>query len=202
MELSSYLRFLPPGIAEHNIICGHLLTLKSGLFVKMKQRFFMLFSSKSLYPDKHVSEHFLLDSQLPPWLEVNSLYEMDLRKKSREKLFHVKSMLSTACREDESKSEGQYTLEINIGQRIVTLAFDIIALRDRWRVLLELAKKNAMEVEKSGGGYIKRNVDVLLRELNSKKLEGRLQLLYEEIRPKQHEYAELMTFLRRVETEF
>jgi hypothetical protein len=92
-----------------------------------------------------------------------------LKKKSRDKLFHVKSMLGTTSQDDESKSEGQYLLEINVGQKMtVQLAFDIVALRDRWRQLLELAKKNASEVEKNGGGYIKRNVDLLLRELNSK----------------------------------
>lgn len=146
LELTSYLRFLPPGIAEHNILCGHLRILKGSLFTKLKDRFFILLSSKSLYPEKHVSEHFLMDSQLPPWLEVNCLYEIDLRKKSREKLFHVKSMLGTACLDDESKSQDQYLLEINVGQRVVQLSFDIVALRDRWKQLLELAKKNASEV--------------------------------------------------------
>jgi len=68
LELASYLRFLPAGVAEHNILCGHIGIVKGNYFPKIKQRFFMLFSSKSLYPDKHVSEHFLLDSQLPPWL--------------------------------------------------------------------------------------------------------------------------------------
>lgn len=56
-------------------------------------------------------------------------------------------MLGTTSQDDESKSEGQYLLEINVGQKMtVQLAFDIVALRDRWRQLLELAKKNASEV--------------------------------------------------------
>jgi hypothetical protein len=68
LELTSYLRYLSPDVATHNILSGHLRIVKGSYFKKIKEKFFILFSSKSLYPEKHMSEHFLLDSQLPPWL--------------------------------------------------------------------------------------------------------------------------------------
>jgi hypothetical protein len=61
------------------------------------------------------------------------MYEIDDCKKSHEKLFHVKNILSITTKDDESKNKNQYMLEINIGHQIIQLMFDIIALRDRWK---------------------------------------------------------------------
>ena len=90
-------------VVKYNVLGGELRIVKKGLFQQIKTRYFMLFSSKSLYPNLYVSEHFLTDNQLPPWLEVNCLYEIKVKDNKRTKLFHVKEIASLTGTEDESK---------------------------------------------------------------------------------------------------
>lgn len=81
------------------------------------------------------------------------------------------------------------------------MVFSIVALRDRWKELLQRAIANAAAVEKVGGGIIRRNIDLVLRELAAATLEKRLDEFYEEIRPKEYNFDQLCIFTKRVQTE-
>lgn len=90
VELINYVRFLDAAAVTHSLLSGEVHLLKrSSLFSTLRPRYLLLFSSKSLYPEKFVSESFLLNKQLPPWLEVNSLYSVDLGSLKKARLFHV-----------------------------------------------------------------------------------------------------------------
>jgi hypothetical protein len=55
IELTNYIKFMDTNTVLHNILSGNLHMVKKGLLFELKPRFLILFSSKSLYPDKYVS---------------------------------------------------------------------------------------------------------------------------------------------------
>lgn len=178
---------------QFNIMSGFHRVKTTDLFPKYKERFLVLVSSKSLYPEKHVTDVMLLETQLPPWFSMNALYQFNIKKEKKNEMFKVREILDVS----EVMHESSYNIiRVNMGKVIHTLAFDSFAMANKWRELLIVAKRNSEEIEQNGR-KIKKNIDPIVVEFKEKKLHERLNAFYESNRPVNSTVAELMEYLNK-----
>ena len=130
-------------------------------------------------------------------MDINTLYEFDLEKGKRKVMFKARDIIEVSEVSHESKFN---TIRVNTGNRIITLGFLQFAMAKKWKQLLELASRNANDVEQNGV-KIKKNIDPLLVELAEKTLYERLVKFYEDTRPVDYLIPQLIEFLSRVKFE-
>jgi hypothetical protein len=79
LGLQEYLDTLNPQIVSRRLKLGMIGKRSKGGIKYFQPRLFLIISAKSLYP-KDTDEVILSDSQLPPWMTVDTLYYYEIEK--------------------------------------------------------------------------------------------------------------------------
>jgi hypothetical protein len=76
-KFQEHFKKLSPDYLQYHVFLGQLRTKVKELFgTSMATNYYVLFSSKSLYPDEHISEDNLTSAFLPHWADIDCLYRI------------------------------------------------------------------------------------------------------------------------------
>ncbi|KAL4465713.1 hypothetical protein ABPG72_012395 [Tetrahymena utriculariae] len=151
---------------QNRILCGFLHKRSKGKVKYFMKRWFILISAKPL-SSEYFDEEILQETDLPPWMELDTLYQFKIE--SKENIGKPKKGLKMSqCIEvfdkDMSKSkEKGFTFSINMGDRLYHLMAETAVERIAWVSKLKTSIKTIKELNK-GNLKIKKNIDGILKE--------------------------------------
>ncbi|KAL4426634.1 hypothetical protein ABPG74_018712 [Tetrahymena malaccensis] len=151
---------------QNRILCGFLHKRSKGKVKYFMKRWFILISAKPLSTE-YFDEEILQETDLPPWMELDTLYQFKIE--SKENIGKPKKGLKMSqCIEvfdkDMSKSkEKGFTFSINMGDRLYHLMAETAVERISWVSKLKTSIKTIKELNK-GNLKIKKNIDGILKE--------------------------------------
>jgi len=163
-SLKSYLSDIKKEVLEKRMIMGFLYKKGQKQNTKFQKRWFILISSKSLFSNEEVDENIIKESQLPPKIELDTMYyyQYDYEGDSSGPKGSIPMSTCLDVLKDEGKiAEKENSFKINMGDRIFVIAADTELDRDKWIDAIRNSVRNVKEMKgkAQGGVIIKKNID-------------------------------------------
>ncbi|CAD8111062.1 unnamed protein product [Paramecium primaurelia] len=164
--LKEFIKNMNEQFIYQRMIYGYLGKRSKGKVKYFQKRWFILVSAKPLYSDYN-DEKILNESQLPPWLELDTITYFKQKEdgKSPKAKGDVKML---DCQEiiikNMSKSkESGYTFKLNMGDRLYHLMADTELERTKWQSALSASIRITKEINNPLKIKIKKNIDPLIQ---------------------------------------
>ncbi|CAD8118152.1 unnamed protein product [Paramecium sonneborni] len=164
--LKEFIKNMNEQFIYQRMIYGYLGKRSKGKVKYFQKRWFILVSAKPLYPDYN-DEKILHESQLPPWLELDTITYFKQKEEGKPpKAKGDVKMLD--CQEiiikNMSKSkESGYTFKLNMGDRLYHLMADSELERQKWQSALSASIRITKEINNPLKIKIKKNIDPLIK---------------------------------------
>ncbi|CAK57824.1 unnamed protein product (macronuclear) [Paramecium tetraurelia] len=164
--LKEFIKNMNEQFVYQRMIYGYLGKRSKGKVKYFQKRWFILVSAKPLYSDYN-DEKILQESQLPPWLELDTITYFKQKEEGKPpKAKGDVKMLD--CQEiiikNMSKSkESGYTFKLNMGDRLYHLMADSELERTKWQTALSASIRITKEINNPLKIKIKKNIDPLIQ---------------------------------------
>ncbi|CAD8207552.1 unnamed protein product [Paramecium octaurelia] len=182
--LKEFIKNMNEQFIYQRMMYGYLGKRSKGKVKYFQKRWFILVSAKPLYSDYN-DEKILQESQLPPWLELDTItyFKQNEDGKPPKAKGDVKML---DCQEiiikNMSKSkESGYTFKLNMGDRLYHLMADSELERTKWQSALSASIRITKEINNPLKIKIKKNIDPLIKLYDE---ETQLPVRREKIRQK------------------
>jgi len=154
---------------------GGLRNILPTNLMSWKEEFFVLVTSKAFSAlGEPVDEEMLTESEMPPWLDLDTLYMFKCEKEDDASEFRKKiagrEMLLIEPVQDSS-FKGKYNFAIELKQKVYFVGVEFCKDLNRWLAALRKAKQTNEELSRMKGVGIRRNVDPLLGLYKKRNLE-------------------------------
>lgn len=159
MDLSEFTKKMSAGQAEFHVFTIKLRARGPSDFLslsKKSEHHYILFSSKSLFPEEYIGEENLSSSHLPHWAEIDTFYQLSGHKHEHKLVF------SLATVSQLKESEEYCSLEIASGSFSGEFVCESLEERKSFKETLETAIVNAKEARVKGVLY-RKNFDRLVQ---------------------------------------
>ena len=161
--------------SEGLLSVGGLRNILPTNLMSWKEEFFILVTSKAFSAlGEPVDEEMLTESEMPPWLDLDTLYMFKSEKEDDPSEFRKKiagrEMLLIEPVQDSS-FKGKYNFAIELKQKVYFVGVEFCKDLNRWLAALRKAKQTNEELARMKGVGLRRNVDPLLALYKKRNLE-------------------------------
>jgi len=161
----SYFQNIDPDILSKRVMSGWLRKRSKGKTKYFQNRWFILVSARQIRNDCPLDEEILSVSQLPPWMELETIYYFDDKEILTESKY-LKNIVLQDCNgvivKDMTKSKDKgFTFKIDMGETIYHLNAETLKENQQWTVAIELSKATAQQQARSRDGGLKKNIALI-----------------------------------------
>ena len=163
------------------ISVGNLKNILPSNLISWKEEFYFIVTSKAFSAlGEEVDEEMINESEVPNWLELDTLYmfkyekegdESEFRKKvSGREMLHIESV-------QDSSFKGKYNFAIELKQKVYFVGVEFCKEANRWVAALKKAKQTDEELARMKGTGIRRNIDHIVNSYRKKVCSGLVRTL-------------------------
>ena len=152
--------------SEGLLSVGGLRNILPTNLMSWKEEFFIVVTSKAFSAlGEPVDEEMISESEVPPWLDLDTLYMFKSEKEDDPSEFRKKiagrEMLLVESVQDSS-FKGKYNFAIELKQKVYFVGVEYCKDLNRWVAALRKAKQTNEELARMKGVGIRRNIDPLV----------------------------------------